>query len=352
MKNIKKYLTIILLLAAATTTLIFTLSCDNNPNGPEEPPPGRRDYVWEIDTLDIAFNDLSMLWGAAEDDVWAIGDGGEADNFVWHFDGESWNSYGSFVGTVPFGINGFSESDIWIGGQDGRISYYDGETWKLKYQISNPGYYNFYGITDFAGESSSNMYAVGFADSNNVRLSLIYHYDGIDWKKIPTTGINLYLYRIRKESNRNSYYLGGFDSSNFETDSNAVLYFYENELLILDKEPRVPNKLLTIQKIGKNVYMVLGQDIFLLKGIEKELIFSINNSDFGFQVYGRNEKDIVLRMLNGVAHYNGANVVYLITLNTNTLVTDILVFPGSLIVLCYDLTNKRNLIYRGYYNIN
>jgi hypothetical protein len=54
--------------------LFLLIYCDQNPTQPEEPlPPGARNYVWQLDTLDMPMNYISSIWGASPDNVWAVG---------------------------------------------------------------------------------------------------------------------------------------------------------------------------------------------------------------------------------------------------------------------------------------
>ncbi|HSH52763.1 MAG TPA: hypothetical protein VK982_13645 [Bacteroidales bacterium] len=346
MTHLKKHSSLLFLLTVLLTIIFINLSCEDNPVTPNEPPPGRRDYTWEVDTLDILFNNLDKLWGSSANDVWAIGSGGSVIDFVWHYGGSTWSSYGKSVWVVPYGINGFNRSDLWIGGQDGIISHFDGNKWEKVYQIENPGYYDFYGITDFAGNSSNDMYAIGFADSANVRLSLVYHFDGNSWMKINSSGINISLNRIRKEEAKDRYYINGFIFDNLGEDSNAAVLFENDKFNLIDKE-RYSTASITVQKIGEYVYMTKEQEIYRLNGTDRTLIYKVNDSNFGLQSYGRNEKDIFLRMFDGVAHYNGTNHEYLFRFEGNKSIRDIAVFESDIFVLINDDDNNVNLIYHG-----
>jgi hypothetical protein len=135
MTQIKNNTLLLQLIGSFLITLIFLLACDDTPNGPEEPPPGSRDYTWKVDTLDILFNNLFELWGSSPEAVWAIGAGGEAKNYVWYYNGTTWESYNRFVGAVPIGIDGFAQDDVWIGGDQSTVLQYDGQNWEKKVNI-------------------------------------------------------------------------------------------------------------------------------------------------------------------------------------------------------------------------
>ena len=335
---------IVIPLIAVVLSFLVVLSCDDNPvqNGDDNITPGSRNYAWEVDTLDIPLNDLRAMWGSSPEDVWTFGGGGHLADLVWHFDGNTWSSYGEFVGTDPFGIKGFALNDIWIGGQLGSISYYNGTKWEKVYQIPNPGYYDFYGIQDFAGTSSNDMYAVGFADSAGIRLSLMYYYNGFSWSKLSTKGFNMNFYRINKEENNQRYYITGFAPG-----FNSAVLLENGKLELIEEDIRGGETNIITQKIGDKVYMTKGQEIYMLNGKEKRLIYRVNDSNFGLQSYGRSEKDIFLRMFDGVAHYNGTNHEYLFRFEGDKSIRDIEVFEKDVFVLMYDWDNNFNIIYRG-----
>jgi len=115
-------------------------NCKKSPVEPEKPQPGRRDYVWTVDTLDMPMNWIDAVWGASPNDVWAVGAGGTYNDRLLHYDGEKWTTYTNeriwCTGNVLFG---FSEDDVWMGGGGGWLSggagiwHYDGTKWSQNY---------------------------------------------------------------------------------------------------------------------------------------------------------------------------------------------------------------------------
>lgn len=81
--------------------------------------------------------DLWGIWGAAPNDVWAVGGSGfpEAVATLLHYDGSTWTSI-----EVPpleradvrafFKVWGSSASDVWVVGQRGAVLHYDGTIWE------------------------------------------------------------------------------------------------------------------------------------------------------------------------------------------------------------------------------
>lgn len=59
--------------------MLLNTCTENSIKGNDNSPPGRRDYVLTIDTLNIPFTTLQRIWGTSPQDVWAIAPGGDSD---------------------------------------------------------------------------------------------------------------------------------------------------------------------------------------------------------------------------------------------------------------------------------
>lgn len=77
------------------------------------------------------------IWGASEDDVWAVGGEPDAEpGFLWHSDGNAWSDMStrlpdSIQKTPLFKVWGRNQSDVWIVGLDGVAVHWDGSTLEL-----------------------------------------------------------------------------------------------------------------------------------------------------------------------------------------------------------------------------
>jgi hypothetical protein len=77
------------------------------------------------------------IWGAAEDELWAVG--GEPDiapGFVWRYDGRAWSDMTVMLpeeaqGPSVFKVWGRSRDDVWFVGGDGLAVHWDGEAFEL-----------------------------------------------------------------------------------------------------------------------------------------------------------------------------------------------------------------------------
>ena len=119
----------LIVLFFVSTALLLLNNCDST-EPVDELKPGRRDYVWSVDTLDTQANRIQSIWGSSPDDVWACGPGGlTAYDGLWHFDGNVWQPYQQALPTSPECIYGIDQNNIWIGGSDGKIFRFNGTLW-------------------------------------------------------------------------------------------------------------------------------------------------------------------------------------------------------------------------------
>ena len=68
---------------------------------------------------------LSAVWGAGQNDVYAVGDGG----LVLHYDGKGWKTIATGSTESFLSIWGTSKNDIFIGTDQGDVMHFDGNKW-------------------------------------------------------------------------------------------------------------------------------------------------------------------------------------------------------------------------------
>ena len=76
---------IITLFFFTAITITILQSCDST-EPIDDNKPGRRDYVWAVDTLNTPDNTYSRMWGISPTNIWLISPGGW-DKSIAHFDG-------------------------------------------------------------------------------------------------------------------------------------------------------------------------------------------------------------------------------------------------------------------------
>ncbi|MCP5061993.1 MAG: hypothetical protein GY936_05960 [Ignavibacteriae bacterium] len=342
----KPFLFFIFLLT--TISLINFSSCEDPISPYDQLKPGRRDYTWEVDTLNIPFTILHKIWGSSPTDVWAIGPGGDLDKTIYHYDGEKWNNDGISRKISPISIWGFASDDVWLGGNEGRIWHYNGSDWSENFHIEDPRFV-YSGFQDIWGESNKNIWAVGYLDSAGTRKGLVYHYDGNDWSRVNIDYKHGNLLRIRRgQKTNNNYYLWGLWEDDFIGDSTKLLEYNGSKYLKELSKSRYGNgKGHFVQEIDDEIIFTINNGLYTYKNSKFELFVtnSFPNSYKG--IVGRNKKDIFWSMPDGLTHYNGSDIEYILNINDSQRLTRGVLFKDYVFFLAVDLNNGLSLIHRG-----
>lgn len=342
----------LIILLITLTTLSF-ISCNSNPIDAEENlPPGRRDYVWTVDTLNIPFTRLQRIWGSSPEDVWAIGPGGASDKTIYHFDGEKWTNDGIARPLDPTAIFGFSNDNVWIGSFGGDIWRFNGSNWRHYTSITNETEHIVW--LDIWGENSNDVFATGcYPDENgNFINGIMAHYNGSSWSIINLAETKSSLVKIRKDNKASSkYYLIGYRIEPFAEDTSKIYEFGGNSLNTIYTGLTTSQELAEAEIINGKLYFIKGYEICEYVNNEFRLFLYVDNINFGNAISGRNKKDIFLRMKNGIAHYNGTNIEYLHIFNKSGIsILGSVIFEEKIFFLAYDYNNSLNLILRGILN--
>lgn len=330
--------------------LLFNLSCNTtDPN--DDIKPGRRDYTWIVDTLYSPNNELRRVWASSENDAWAVGPGGiTAYDGLWHFDGNEWQPYQQALLISPECIFGFSQNDVWMGGSDGKIFHFNGNSWIQSYIYIRSNAVGTH-INDLWGSSSNEIYAIGRTYINQEPLprSFILHFDGTIWKEIYFSSKQLQFFKVQKENNQ--LFLSGIILTQSTKPDTLFFFKFENNILSeIYRNTMDKITFISLSQIGSKTYFLIDRDLCRYINGKFVSVISFNESLFGYQVSGRNEKDIFLSMKGGLAHFNGENVEYLYNFTNDY--TSPWPFPlnlnNSVFFPVHDQINNLNLILRGH----
>ncbi|MCP4694936.1 MAG: hypothetical protein GY859_43310 [Desulfobacterales bacterium] len=128
---------------------------------------------WRSET-GVADVRLYDVWGAAADNVFAVGAGFLLRAEILHYDGVSWSkmSIPDVGASVTLnGVWGASADNVFVVGSNGVILRYDGSAW-ASMESGTTGDFN-----EVWGNSPTDVYAVG-------AYGLALHYDGTSWRQI------------------------------------------------------------------------------------------------------------------------------------------------------------------------
>jgi hypothetical protein len=99
------------------------------PPDPDPPPP--EPPAWQV-VLDGSTLDRAVLsvWGTSPSDVFAVGGplGNGQETLAIHYDGSSWTELHPGGTETYWWVSGSSSNDVWMVGENGRITHWDGNT--------------------------------------------------------------------------------------------------------------------------------------------------------------------------------------------------------------------------------
>jgi hypothetical protein len=180
MKNLTKLILLIMLVCA----LFLNLKCKDDSSCSTCPPidntPGRRDYVWTIDTLRIPQGEIfypSRIWGSASNDVWISGSG-SSTYLLWHFNGESWKRDSTPKYFTPWGLWGTASNNIWLGNDNNTFWRYNGTQWYKYCDIIPPTGFDRVTITGIWGNQPKDMMGVGSVNGGGGYKGVIMRFNG------------------------------------------------------------------------------------------------------------------------------------------------------------------------------
>lgn len=181
----------LILLLSTFLTLVFYACKSANPIIPiDKIPPGKRDYVWSIDSIDYgnipSLIQLESIWGSSAVDVWgANGDASDVRDCLWHYDGVKWSR--ATEGTpitagngnkVVYSVWGTAQNNVWAFGRkinfgtlSAFIMHYNGSQWV---EATPPN----------VAALNANLYCVYGTAANNIWVGgyeYALHYNGSNW---------------------------------------------------------------------------------------------------------------------------------------------------------------------------
>ncbi len=277
-------------------------------------PAGNIFYLWQI-------------WGYDTSNIWVAGQGDTPYN-LWFYNGKAWKHYSRDIDGNFGSIFGFSRSDIWLSGIN-SIYRYDGSSWT---RINNFPYPNVYStsLEDLRGNNNNDIYVVGGATKDVTGknyFGVIFHFDGLLWThlNIPEERIGFNL--VRQDNYNSIIFLSGTRFENVG-DTNKIFVLKGGNL----KQIWSGIDIATVNEIDKKVYLVIGNKIYKYKNNLLEVWKDFSGTNYLGRVWGRSEKDFFGVASDGLAHYNGIDLITIYS--TNLIINDLLVMEKDIYMLC------------------
>ena len=333
---------------------IFLLNsgCKKNATEPisEDLQPGRRDYVWTVDTLNYPYNTIVKIWGSSPTDVWAVSPGGDLDKTIFHFDGNAWTTDEIYRSFSPYAVFGFASNDVWSGGGSGQIWRFNGSNWKEFSKLTKEGHSDIV-FNNIWAESQNDIYAFGAYHDNKgtPNNSVIAHFINNEWVMLNTDSIKGLVAHLYKDKIGNQIYMQVINMGEGEYYDSTIIYEYSQ-----GKYNKLYSSIWTrgleadISLINNEVYFILGSRI--AKRINNQFItvLQVENPNFYQRIWGRNSKDIFLFMTDGLVHYNGSDMEYLKYFDkSRTQIFGATLFEKEVFFLVSEAQTNLNLIYHG-----
>jgi hypothetical protein len=340
-----KHLAITLSTAIIIVTAI--LSCGEGITEPNYPP-GRRDYVWTVDTLNPGDETLLLvrIWGSSPKSIWAIASSSWSATTVWYYNGSAWRCDSIPRGIFPTALFGFSENDVWIGSSTSKIWRYFGTTWSVfsEHKISG---YDVTVLNNFDGLAPRDLYAVGFADNyrSEKAKGVILHFNGGEWNNVGIPEKKMSFGTVAVDKNKTLV------MSATEIKNNmfyASLYTWDGRELI---EHISDYGWSHVTKLSNGeIFATLNTKIY--KYNDKKFTLWRENSDVAINnniICGRNRNDFFMSNHIGIWHYNGFEFQLLYKYpKTNQIETlNGIIFENEVFFLANDFTSGKSYIIHG-----
>lgn len=331
---------------ASTLLSLFTIlvSCNSNPTEPE-PQPGRRDYTWTADTIKAYYIDFNSIWGKTANDVWTVSSAGSVFENIYRYNGTKW--YRETRTPIGNTVSLFgTDYNLWICCKDGRI-------WNYKNNVfSSSPQFNYEDkeilFLFMAGRNDNEIYACGGKHLPYSRDGIIYKFNGDKWGLIQVIKNSGNLIRMMYSPVNSKYYILAYLDNEVVPDTVKIYEYEENKIkLILENSSNGDNGT-TINEVNGWLYVSIGNKIYRYYGGNLEEYLNVTLSNFGGQIWGRNKNDLFIRMFDGLVHYNGSDLQYILKFPSNiTFGSPAIVLEKDIFLHAFDDKTGYNIIYHG-----
>lgn len=322
-------------------------SCNSNPTEPEIQP-GRRDYVWEVDTINPGNESLYLLrlWGSSQNNVWAVGASSWSATSIWHYNGFNWKCDSIPRKINPAGLFGISLQEVWLGNTNSTIWKYDGNSWLLFGEYIQEGF-DATIIQSFDG-AVNNIFAAGFKDSykRNEQKAILMNYNGNNWRFINIPELSTQFETIAIDNKSKDLVISGtiYDPKGFIT---KVYSWDGKQLKEIFSEL---GGLAFVIKLGNETFVSYASSIYKYENKNLHLWKdNKGNSVNGNIICGRSRNDFFISTSNGISHFNGTDyeIIYKYEPTHRVQVLIGITLEKDVFFVEHDFTLGKNLIIHG-----
>jgi hypothetical protein len=340
----KKNIFLILLLTAQ----VMFISCKNDVVMPDDSNAiaGRRDYTWTADTIKFGYLHINSIWANTINDVWALSIVGGTYENIYRYNGIAW--YKETSAPVPNTVSLWgTDKNLWISTHDGHI-------WKYYNNIFTSSENFFYEETEIdfysmAGKNDDEIIACGGKSIPFNRDGLIYKYNGIAWQ--PDLVIKNYgnLYWVKYSRRNDKYYFLSYLDNKEATDTTRLIEYDGKRVNTLLYQKEGENFM--INDIDGYLYITDGNKIYRYYNGRLNYLLEITEPNFKGQVWGRNKNDLIFQMKDGLIHYNGTDLEYILKFPNNVEYGSCAyVLDKDVFIHAFDNNSGYNIIYHGKLN--
>ncbi|MBK7104541.1 MAG: hypothetical protein IPH62_04595 [Ignavibacteriae bacterium] len=347
MKSTKVRFMTFTLITLFAISIFYVNSCDDGPTEPKIEP-GRRDYVWEIDTLKVPYGEFTSaygIWGTDPNNIWMTAGRSSSNQYrLFHFNGIKWENIDiEFSLLDAWSIYGFDSKNIWICTGLGKIIKYNGSNWELLGNYAIEG--EQLALNGFSGNSISEFYSFGAylespKRSKSKAILLKNNITNNDWEYVDFGEINTIFSSMTYDSNEKCFFISSYNPSN----GHQNIYKFANNKITDIYESNEETKVFGMENTA---YFMVGKKI--LKYKNGSLFVWEDFSDiegFAGPILGRNEKDFFTATFGvGIGHYNGSYIEILF--ETDLWFSSSIIFENEVFFVCFRPGIKQDIIIHG-----
>jgi hypothetical protein len=328
------------------TLFTFLSSCNKNSVEPEPNyEPGRRDYVWTMDTIKAYYIYFNSIWGKNANDVWAVSSVGSVFENIYRYDGTKWYRETRTPIGNTVSLSG-TENNLWICCKDGRIWNYKNDAFtsspQFKYENEEILFFS------MAGKNDNEIYAGGGKRISYNKDALLYKCTDNNWQQNNVLKNYGNVYWLKYSSRNNKYYFLTYLDNETLMDTVKLFEYDGKEPKMLFENSTIEDFRCSINDVDGYIYVLIGNKILRYTNREYQPYLEINLPNFGGQFWGRNKNDFFIRMQDGLLHYNGTDLEYILKFPVNiTFGSCALVLEKDIFLHAHDDKTGYNIIYHG-----